>query len=167
MNVFNLGSPPQVRGKHQNRSRADSRDEITPAGAGKTLPTLMLDVAKQDHPRRCGENVFYGFFCSLLKGSPPQVRGKHPCSASAPAQRRITPAGAGKTCPCGSSGRHAVDHPRRCGENRMMMSIVGIKLGSPPQVRGKRAPKSVKKPAFWITPAGAGKTRRLPWRLGF
>ena len=29
---------------------------ITPADAGKTLPTLRLDGAKQDHPRGCGEN---------------------------------------------------------------------------------------------------------------
>ena len=94
----------------------------------------------------------------FLTGSPPQVRGKPQEKAWNPAYGRITPAGAGKTCPCGSSGRHAVDHPRRCGENRMMMSIVGIKLGSPPQVRGKPRRIFTRQRGHRITPAGAGKT---------
>ena len=72
--------------------------------------------------------------------------------------KRITPAGAGKT------GLHATtfaengDHPRRCGENLQKVSKSSMITGSPPQVRGKplfiifieRRPR--------ITPAGAGKT---------
>ena len=95
-------------------------------------------------------------------GSPPQVRGKRLRACPTAAQDGITPAGAGKTCPCGSSGRHAVDHPRRCGENRMMMSIVGIKLGSPPQVRGKLGGREHSGFKRGITPAGAGKTWGAP-----
>ena len=36
MNVFNLGSPPQVRGKLNPQRRIISSARITPAGAGKT-----------------------------------------------------------------------------------------------------------------------------------
>ena len=70
---------------------------ITPADAGKTKPTDGHILRKQDHPRRCGENV--NRFLALLAniGSPPQVRGKPLCSRPPTAGNRITPADAGKT----------------------------------------------------------------------
>ena len=51
-----LGSPPQVRGKHQICDRKLSCRRITPAGAGKTKRKRELNCPMQDHPRRCGEN---------------------------------------------------------------------------------------------------------------
>ena len=96
--------------------------------------------------------------CRVCLGSPPQVRGK-PCPAMyPPLLRRITPAGAGKTCITAATvGRHW-DHPRRCGENRLCRFLCVRNTGSPPQVRGKRFGFSFPFAAPRITPAGAGKT---------
>ena len=70
------GSPPQVRGKLYVFERLDIAFRITPAGAGKTLPTHTTPTYTQDHPRRCGENPAPETALERLAGSPPQVRGK-------------------------------------------------------------------------------------------
>ena len=94
-------------------------------------------------------------------GSPPQVRGKLSSSSLNNNIIGITPAGAGKTC--GKSGlKHtAWDHPRRCGENSRRDSVHALHKGSPPQVRGKLRSIPERGAYLRITPAGAGKTRRL------
>ena len=90
---------------------------ITPAGAGKTDRKAPGKSYKEDHPRRCGENLRLHLFMLLLVGSPPQVRGKLSRSTDNSNISRITPAGAGKTnVPSLLSGMGR-DHPRRCGEN--------------------------------------------------
>ena len=94
-------------------------------------------------------------------GSPPQVRGKLQAFTAKPKVTGITPAGAGKTDHWFYPYKATRDHPRRCGENRMSRECRLSALGSPPQVRGKRRhclPYLVK---YRITPAGAGKTRRV------
>ena len=57
----------------------------------------MLIAALPDHPRRCGENITDVQTGYSRQGSPPQVRGKQHDLAIELADRRITPAGAGKT----------------------------------------------------------------------
>ena len=52
-----VGSPPQVRGKLNGVNGALDSGRITPAGAGKTAEYECRPDSKQDHPRRCGENV--------------------------------------------------------------------------------------------------------------
>ena len=74
---------------------------------------------------------------------------------------RITPAGAGKTLPVQPVGQLLWDHPRRCGENHCIIPHSNIKLGSPPQVRGKRMNKIKLMLSPRITPAGAGKTAHI------
>ena len=73
-------------------------------------------------------------------------------------QYRITPAGAGKTRHSLPRKAERKDHPRRCGENENTGSVNIQRLGSPPQVRGKRPTGCNSKIYFGITPAGAGKT---------
>ena len=51
-----------------------------------------------------------------------------------------------------------MDHPRRCGENDMLTLADDFRLGSPPQVRGKRFGIFIQIAVCRITPAGAGKT---------
>ena len=114
---------------------------ITPAGAGKTCLTAPKRTKRWDHPRRCGENSSDPACCSSIKGSPPQVRGKHSVKGSACFVSRITPAGAGKTALQGSELPNPQDHPRRCGENIAACNVNGSAVGSPPQVRGKRKVK--------------------------
>ena len=72
---------------------------------------------------------------------------------------RITPAGAGKTYTLINCGFPSEDHPRRCGENRLFCGLFALKLGSPPQVRGKPSREEVTFFLPRITPAGAGKTK--------
>ncbi len=91
-------------------------------------------------------------------GSPPQVRGKPGYRAYGFFCKRITPAGAGKTCTKRQFGQLRKDHPRRCGENGEREYNVGYFHASPPQVRGKRIESANVPPYDRITPAGAGKT---------
>ena len=53
------GSPPQVRGKPSKSYILPSEPGITPAGAGKTDLFSGSVGFTRDHPRRCGENLFY------------------------------------------------------------------------------------------------------------
>ncbi len=72
-----IGSPPQVRGKHKHSKCSACCLRITPAGAGKTALWRAREFKVEDHPRRCGENRFPLAFKLRVRGSPPQVRGKH------------------------------------------------------------------------------------------
>ena len=128
-----------MRGKHDGLSVTGETAGITPAGAGKTIGGNCGACAGQDHPRRCGENVFLNFCLDLDAG--------------------ITPAGAGKTVYCWTAGTAPTDHPRRCGENCPITQPRYSGRGSPPQVRGKHYNRDCGSRAYGITPAGAGKTR--------
>ena len=152
------GSPPQVRGKRNNRFHANHMCRITPAGAGKTVTVQSIISQSTDHPRRCGENLNQHSDKRLRRGSPPQVRGKRFLRAETTVCTRITPAGAGKTYRQHEHVETAEDHPRRCGENTLAVLIAHLEPGSPPQVRGKRKPLPLRRAAGRITPAGAGKT---------
>ena len=136
-----IGSPPQVRGKHDTTVPAVRQYRITPAGAGKTRHGRTDSGCHRDHPRGCRENHKLTVMCSDGKGSPPQVRGKHLGGAPYSKSPRITPAGAGKTVRTGRRSRFSRDHPRRCGENWSILRF------------GRKPPR--------ITPAGAGKTLRV------
>ena len=135
--VAEFGSPPQVRGKPDDRTVIVGTNGITPAGAGKTYVKYDLRQAAPDHPRRCGENCHVPVRFLRTVGSPPQVRGKLLIYAQIGRLRGITPAGAGKTSSRLSHTSLPQDHPRRCGENVYVFPCVRNKPGSPPQVRGK------------------------------
>ena len=196
------GSPPQVRGKPPRCRRKSPMTRITPAGAGKTVVIRRRFALAWDHPRRCGENEMQVITARVSEGSPPQVRGKRRGYTYSLHQKRITPAGAGKTVtdtyhphihagsppqvrgkqaaescqaamlritPAGAGKtfriplavRPSKDHPRRCGENLSAIFRAAPDLGSPPQVRGKLVIHAECVLVQGITPAGAGKTKRL------
>ena len=159
-----LGSPPQVRGKHEACNAAARAKRITPAGAGKTFIVGCYTDFFRDHPRRCGENKKVTSSRLVLRGSPPQVRGKLSKITNLRAERGITPAGAGKTYRQQSKTFTLWDHPRRCGENIFASNYILMNMGSPPQVRGKRTYLKLKRTADRITPAGAGKTLKRSFR---
>ena len=106
-----------MRGKHDTIVPAVRQYRITPAGAGKTHQTKNAMNNSQDHPRRCGENFACGAGGDVIKGSPPQVRGKLFDFVPIKIKLRITPAGAGKTKATLNERFVNQDHPRRCGEN--------------------------------------------------
>ena len=70
---------------------------ITPACAGKTRACRPACMAKEDHPRLCGENYPRGRQVCPIGGSPPPVRGKRVIHKLKHGGNRITPACAGKT----------------------------------------------------------------------
>ena len=90
---------------------------ITPAHAGKTLPSPQMSRENQDHPRSCGENFFQNSSRVVCKGSPPLMRGKLKKPQMDDFANRITPAHAGKTRKIEEWGSRHEDHPRSCGEN--------------------------------------------------
>ena len=138
MNVFNLGSPPRMRGKPVSLS-------------------IMLCFI-EDHPRGCGENLRDWVARNAAAGSPPRMRGKRLSALLFELSTGITPADAGKTR-CKANSRHGRwDHPRGCGENLFLPAILNLRQGSPPRMRGKLNGEPRQTSRARITPADAGKT---------
>ena len=95
---ISAGSPPQVRGKPFSSTEIGKKKGITPAGAGKTRCRRCIRVIRQDHPRRCGENIRMSVSVLLLPWITPAGAGKTVFERAPPEiLLRITPAGAGKT----------------------------------------------------------------------
>ena len=111
-----LGSPPRVRGKACDTSLPGAADRITPACAGKRIVDFGPQVARQDHPRVCGEKKVADMFDVPVEGSPPRVRGKARHLLHMRLRSRITPACAGKSHVRLQNQPRERDHPRVCGE---------------------------------------------------
>ena len=159
------GSPPRVRGKGPEFVAVVLLAGITPAYAGKSAVKSLLCHRVGDHPRVCGEKH------RLLRlefdhwGSPPRMRGKGAHSIHQLRNRGITPAYAGKSSFIHSSLRYGRDHPRVCGEKHPLRGCCYSRQGSPPRMRGK-VPAGATLPRLGgITPAYAGKSRRVPAKL--
>ena len=96
------------------------------------------------------------------RGSPPRRRGKGSAGLGGRDGLRITPAQAGKSFFGAAEGITGQDHPRAGGEKRWRWVSTGAGTGSPPRGRGKgRCGVKGQRP-FRITPAWAGKRKRLP-----
>ena len=109
----------------------------------------------------CGEKSVLLFVVSSVMGSPPRVRGEGAHAGGAQAQRRITPACAGRSSRGAPTACIARDHPRVCGEKDFVIYETPPVLGSPPRVRGEVTPSRVRNRCIRITPACAG--RRSTW----
>ena len=91
-----------MRGKQFVGHGLVSDGRITPAHAGKT---------------GLGFTIF-----TIFNGSPPLMRGKRFELEEAEKKARITPAHAGKTGQYSFRRKRFQDHPRSCGENRVLIS---------------------------------------------
>ena len=111
-----------------------------------------------DHPRGCGENSITAAVLWVHGGSPPRMRGKPLEEVAKYGAAGITPADAGKTNPNPRGRSVGEDHPRGCGENRVVYRLVVHSSGSPPRMRGKLTVKIGVCNEQRITPADAGKT---------
>ena len=89
------------------------------------------------------------------------MRGKPAHGRPAGGARGITPAHAGKTGSFWFIWTISKDHPRACGENLLIYQFYLLNLGSPPRMRGKRGWLSGFDRYARITPAHAGKTKKL------
>ena len=152
------GSPPRMRGKVPQDAANVAGPGITPAHAGKRYPCIFCFFVNWDHPRACGEKAGSRLWRRELIGSPPRMRGKVICMVSVSGLNGITPAHAGKSsCQCVfQSGCR--DHPRACGEKKIIQNCFNIDLGSPPRMRGKAQKDPAELLAERITPAHAGKS---------
>ena len=131
---------------------------ITPAYAGKRHKALLSTGHCGDHPRICGEKKLIVFFDSFITGSPPHMRGKAHFVSALRRFCRITPAYAGKSLQSLGFHLQCGDHPRICGEKKLIVFFDSFITGSPPHMRGKAHFVSALRRFCRITPAYAGKS---------
>ena len=110
------GSPPRMRGKVKKTQKGIQSAGITPACAGKSLSAALMSARSGDHPRMCGEKLYWLPVRSCCGGSPPHVRGKALLTQCRSAGVGITPACAGKSFAPLAVWFIFGDHPRMCGE---------------------------------------------------
>ena len=115
----------------------------------------------------CGENHPVPQISAYRPGSPPRVRGKRKRSLLSRRRLWITPACAGKTNICINNRSISKDHPRVCGENKLIGKESPNGAGSPPRVRGKHIFSVFLFFDQRITPACAGKTHPSPITVTF
>ena len=152
------GSPPLTRGKASSVRFFSAAARITPAYAGKSENSFLVELTAWDHPRLRGEKEDLGAGDIASEGSPPLTRGKGDFVVRHFFALRITPAYAGKSRfrRSGSSGRR--DHPRLRGEKKKSKQSAKKKKGSPPLTRGKDSKLDSGEVETGITPAYAGKS---------
>ena len=153
-----------MRGKDALSINIPANFRITPAYAGKRHTAVISSGRYGDHPRVCGEKHVANFDDETGTGSPPRMRRKvcpPPLWLLCPG---ITPAYAGKRDRERGRHRQQEDHPRVCGEKVLTPARPVLKWGSPPRMRGKGIQQCYARVTVGITPAYAGKRRRLPSR---
>ena len=151
------GSPPRMRGKAAHWAQAVPAEGITPAYAGKSLPSLSFAHTYWDHPRVCGEKLGTVLCTFFIAGSPPRMRGKVLQVVTGAKYYGITPAYAGKSLWYSVVCRYLQDHPRVCGEKTSGITLITTHQGSPPRMRGKDTPIGETGAMSGIPPAYAGK----------
>ena len=112
------GSPPRLRGPHQEIKAIARQGGITPAPAGTTSALAPPCPAGRDHPRACGDHATVMEICFWGSGSPPRLRGPPRGLYLSPPVLGITPAPAGTTVLLTYRGSTPQDHPRACGDHR-------------------------------------------------
>ena len=146
-----------MRGKDRIWLCAGRKDGITPAYAGKSSQSPCRNRYPGDHPRVCGEKLYFDPSTGTYKGSPPRMRGKGNKIRPFVGDVGITPAYAGKSFGMRRRTTPAGDHPRVCGEKAYQIWPADLRRGSPPRMRGKVGDKLSVAFSPGITPAYAGK----------
>ena len=163
---FLLGSSPRMRGARCATCQVCNSFGIIPAYAGSTCSGISRRSREGDHPRVCGEHHAFMTASRNPSGSSPRMRGA-PCDA--PGQLRdegIIPAYAGSTRLSLINNVLIRDHPRVCGEHRLLYLFRFRFRGSSPRMRGARLGLQVRQAQKGIIPAYAGSTcaARVPYR---
>ena len=135
--ILSTGSPPRMRGKAAHLYVLVPVPGITPAYAGKSILVCIKQISPQDHPRVCGEKEWINSPDFQDRGSPPRMRGKVGGCIREMHRQRITPAYAGKSVLQSHPRSKFMDHPRVCGEKRLIIWAYLWAEGSPPRMRGK------------------------------
>ena len=95
--------------------------------------------ADGNHPRLCGEKRFAPASSSLVRGSPPPMRGKVVRVQRCQQVIGITPAYAGKSLQLASTRSACRDHPRLCGEKGLWQPQNCYFIRITPAYAGKRS----------------------------
>ena len=152
------GSSPRLRGTPDLVPLHKQADRIIPAPAGNTIACTAATVSAADHPRACGEHLFFGRVVLDQAGSSPRLRGTRLQTVGIASCRRIIPAPAGNTGPGQDKSAQVWDHPRACGEHRPGGSGSGGGPGSSPRLRGTLHTPGACTHRPRIIPAPAGNT---------
>ena len=152
------GSSPHVRGAHSPRNLPRTACGIIPACAGSTERHHKRWFAGRDHPRMCGEHSPSVSRCEESLGSSPHVRGAPDDGLLRHLHEGIIPACAGSTTCRNSRASADWDHPRMCGEHRIVVHGRAVRVGSSPHVRGAPGLGLDACPVVGIIPACAGST---------
>ena len=137
-----MGSSPHVRGAHNLTVDSVQNIGIIPACAGSTGSSPASTSSTRDHPRMCGEHQYAPIRRLRKTGSSPHVRGAQWVGSHAKYGVGIIPACAGSTGIIRLGRARAGDHPRMCGEHRLVPSLCSTHAGSSPHVRGARLSRS-------------------------
>ena len=132
------GTSPRMRGKPQIVAVYGGVRRNIPAYAGKTPAQCPRTAYHEEHPRVCGENPGGPLFCSMLLGTSPRMRGKLFGMCATSSKKRNIPAYAGKTQKIFIDPPRIEEHPRVCGENRVLNCSSMMVSGTSPRMRGKR-----------------------------
>ena len=158
------GLIPAHAGKTYARMDARRPIGLIPAHAGKTADGTRQSVIGGAHPRSRGENNRAVGTARTSSGSSPLTRGKRRGTIRRGLCAGLIPAHAGKTVPDWEHKALPGAHPRSRGENHRRSAPNGIKSGSSPLTRGKRAKVCPRHYRLRLIPAHAGKTFSEPLR---
>ena len=130
------GSSPQARGTDHVLVRVDVVIRFIPAGAGNRCRGGRQNSTRTVHPRRRGEQAARPSRGEKKRGSSPQARGTDFRRESLSEDVRFIPAGAGNSSEDFAHGGRMPVHPRRRGEQEMLITSLRWRHGSSPQARG-------------------------------
>ena len=156
-----VGSPPLARGRLGLSLDETNVMGLTPACAGKTEHHHQSAPFFRAHPRLRGEDEPLTGSAQSELGSPPLARGRLLHGGIPQLNPGLTPACAGKTTIDLYTYGDTEAHPRLRGEDQQLMSDAEAHRGSPPLARGRRRRRRRGMFQPGLTPACAGKTRRL------
>ena len=152
------GSSPRMRGTLVQSVDAERGDGIIPAYAGNTGTMFIVESAKGDHPRVCGEHLDLHIQAVESAGSSPRMRGTRERHDRRFSRRGIIPAYAGNTYTWRRRCLRGRDHPRVCGEHVRFDFAPAADWGSSPRMRGTPYTVGALGWATGIIPAYAGNT---------
>ena len=156
-NLFG-GSSPRMRGTPDNVIRCTDCTGIIPAYAGNTDWIRLAIMIARDHPRVCGEHLYFQFSCRHCPGSSPRMRGTLGGEFRHDFGWGIIPAYAGNTHDDPIGILVQGDHPRVCGEHPPKRCPSTDLWGSSPRMRGTLCDGIHHVQGFGIIPAYAGNT---------
>ncbi len=155
-----FGSSPRLRGTRSTPIARCSTPGIIPAPAGNTRRRCARCSFPPDHPRACGEHWTLVPNFNLISGSSPRPRGTRRHRADLRLGTRIIPAPAGNTHAISRRASPTADHPRACGEHRILGAFEVVGNGSSPRLRGTLPLTEAIAVFRRIIPAPAGNTMR-------